>query len=300
MEALLNRGHNIHFVGGKHPTKFSDIECTLGIKRNELNTLSITDLVRSDFKDFDVLIDATSLHLAANKYQNEIPVISFTHGMGEAGPGRAVAISHDQAAKWGKNVDVVYPGIETPIFSGGRSGNNYLLFLGKLAPWKGLKYFVELCKKTNSRGIIAGPMFSNHEEYVKPLLEEIEKSILLSYVGVITGSLKDNFIKDAGALVFPTLVREAFGLVMLEAMKFGTPVLTWDIGPTREILGNGKGGYISPSITLEGLIEGVPKVLRMNRKKVYNWATKFTVNNMADSLERTLKKAISTFRHGYK
>ena len=142
----------------------------------------------------------------------------------------------------------VYNGIPMENFSfnpvpKGDDKGEYWAFMGRLNPVKGVNYAIQTALYHGKRLKIAGMKSSKSEEmyfaeYIKPYLgKQIE------YVGVV-GSEKSEFLGNARLLLAPSCCEEAFGLVIIEALACGTPVLCSKRGAFPEIVQNGQNGYL--------------------------------------------------------
>lgn len=161
-----------------------------------------------------------------------------------------IAISHDQARRaHGVEVNaVIHHGIDLEHFPVGSGDGGYLLFLGRLSPDKGVHIAVQVARRTGLPLLVAAPCRSAAEkEYfehaVAPLMGgEIE------YVGEASGLDKVELLGGARALLNPIQWPEPFGLVMIEAMACGTPVIATPIGSVPEIVQHGTTGFIAASV----------------------------------------------------
>jgi len=130
-----------------------------------------------------------------------------------------------------------------------RSGD-YLAFLGRLAPEKGLERAIEIAIRTGSKLKIAARVLPEERAYyaetIAPALERA--GALAELVGEVGGAKKEAFLRGARALLFPIDWPEPFGLVMIEALSAGTPVVAWRNGSVEEIIANGLTGFVVDDI----------------------------------------------------
>ncbi|MDT5143704.1 MAG: hypothetical protein QOI79_3067 [Mycobacterium sp.] len=157
-----------------------------------------------------------------------------------------VAISHDQAAHAPEiAVDrVIHHGLDPDEYPIGRGGGDYLLFLGRMTPDKGVREAVLAARAANERLVIAAKSREPAEqayfaEQVMPLLADN-----IDVVGEVTGDAKLALLGAAKALVNPIQWAEPFGLVMIEAMACGTPVIACPNGAAPEIVDTGSTGFL--------------------------------------------------------
>ena len=123
----------------------------------------------------------------------------------------------------------VYNGIDLNEYQFSDVKEDYLLFLGLLNWHKGINYAIDVAEKTNQKLIIAGPIF-NWTYYTKEIEPRIKNNPNIQYVGEVGGQQKQDLLKKAKCFLFPTSWEEPFGLVMIEAMACGTPVLAFPNG----------------------------------------------------------------------
>jgi glycosyltransferase involved in cell wall biosynthesis len=129
----------------------------------------------------------------------------------------------------------VYNGLNPDDFDFSERKQDYLLFLGVLGWHKGIHHALEIAENTKQKLIVAGPV---HEEefYRNYVLPRIQKNNQIVYVGEVFGKRKIDLLKNAKCVLFPTECPEAFGLVLVEAMICGTPVLGLANGAVPDVM----------------------------------------------------------------
>jgi glycosyltransferase involved in cell wall biosynthesis len=144
----------------------------------------------------------------------------------------------DESLNWQRTI---YNGLPPDLYSLQRQPDDYCAFLGRLAPSKGPDKAIDLAIAANVPLKLAGPIQQPYfDEVIAPRL----KAGQIEYVGEIDDAGKQSFLGNARALLFPTQVKEAFGLVMIEAMACGTPVVAFDRGAPKEIVTGGITGFV--------------------------------------------------------
>jgi len=156
---------------------------------------------------------------------------------------------------------VVYNGLDLaePIFR--EQKEDYLLFLGRLDAAKGADVAARLAAELDLPLVMAGrkePGF--FEERVAPYLDGKKRR----YVGEIDGRPKWELYAGARALLFPIQWEEPFGLVVIEALACGTPVLATRRGSVPELLVEGESGVIVPSGDFDALADGVAAAMALD------------------------------------
>jgi glycosyltransferase involved in cell wall biosynthesis len=199
----------------------------------------------------------------------DVPLASISRSQARAQPdGHWVAcVPH------GLPKDLLRP-VESPRL-------DYLAFLGRVSPEKGPDRAVEIAQRTGHRLRMAAKVDRNDQvfwdEHVRPLVESDDR---IEFVGEINEADKREFLGHASALLFPIDWPEPFGLVMIEAMACGTPVIAYDRGSVREILEDGVTGRIVTS--LDEAVAAVREVERLDRRRIRaRFEDRFTAERMA-------------------
>ncbi|MDT3428366.1 glycosyltransferase involved in cell wall biosynthesis [Paenibacillus forsythiae] len=112
---------------------------------------------------------------------------------------------------------------------------DFLLFMGRIVREKGVLQAMDLAEMTGQRLVIAGPIH-DEEMFIQEVTPRLNRNSLLQYVGPVGGRVRQDLLKYARCLLFPIQWEEPFGLVLIEAMACGTPVLAMAKGAVPEIL----------------------------------------------------------------
>jgi len=177
-----------------------------------------------------------------------------------------VAISHDQASHAPEiTVDrVIHHGLDPDEYPPGRGDGNYLLFLGRMTPDKGVREAVLAARAAGEPLIIAAKNREPAErayfaEQIAPLLTDD-----VHLTGEVTGDAKLALLGAAKALLNPIQWAEPFGLVMIEAMACGTPVIACPKGAAPEIVDTGRTGFLCSDPA--ELVAAIHRVDELNRE----------------------------------
>jgi len=207
-------------------------------------------------RDVDLVHDHSLLGPIISDHYTELPVVTTIHGElnGElrdiyervAPKVSVVAVSHAQRkpAPELRVARVIHHGIDANDFPVGDGSGGYLLFLGRLSPDKGAGRAIDVARKADVPLLLAGKMREPWErDYfearVAPFLSE-----QIQYLGEVGHERKLELLAGARALVFPIRWNEPFGLVMLEALACGTPVLAFPEGAAPEVVDHGRTGFL--------------------------------------------------------
>jgi glycosyltransferase involved in cell wall biosynthesis len=211
-------------------------------------------------QNMDIVQDNTIVGPLYSGRFESLPVVTTNHGpfddnfaamyRGAAGRVAIVAISEHQASTASTvPVDaVIHHGVDPEAFPFGRGDAGYLLFLGRMTPEKGAREAALAAREAGVRLLIAAKLrepaeHAYFDEHVRPLLgADIE------YVGEVRRDDKLALLAGAQALLNPIQWPEPFGLVMIEALACGTPVLAFPSGAAPEIVRHTETGFLCPDL----------------------------------------------------
>lgn len=138
----------------------------------------------------------------------------------------------------------IYHGLPTDLYHVQPSKGEYLAFLGRISPEKRVDHAIAVAKKAGMPLKIAAKVDPADEEYYSTIARPLMDHPLVEYVGEIADHEKQEFLGGAHALVFTIDWPEPFGLVMIEAMACGTPVVAYRRGSVPEVIDEGITGFI--------------------------------------------------------
>ena len=160
-------------------------------------------------------------------------------------------------------INTVYHGLPENMYRAGDGKGNYLAFLGRISPEKRPDRAIEIAKRTGIPLKIAAKVDKADEEYFEKKIKHLLDHPLIEYIGEIGDHQKEEFLGNALALLFPIDWPEPFGMVMIEAMACGTPVIGFRRGSVPEVIVDGKNGFIAQ--TKEDMINAIQKITDVNR-----------------------------------
>jgi glycosyltransferase involved in cell wall biosynthesis len=167
-------------------------------------------------------------------------------------------------ANW---VATVPHGIPASLYRGNpEPKGDYLAFLGRISPEKRPDRAIAIARATGMRLKIAAKVDSTEVAYFRNEIEPLMDDPLVTFVGEIDDTQKEAFLGNAAALLFPIDWPEPFGLVMIEAMACGTPVIAWNRGSVPEVLQDGISGFIVGD--LDEAIAAVRRLPQLDRRIV--------------------------------
>jgi len=184
-----------------------------------------------------------------------------------------------------------------------RGERGYLAFLGRIAPEKGPEVAIRVARQARMPLRIAAKVDAANQVYFETVIRPMLDDPLIDFVGEIGADSKPEFLANALALLFPIRWPEPFGLVMIEAMACGTPVIGWERGSVPEVIEPGVSGLIVRSD--REALEAIDRVARLDRRAVRAaFERRFTAQRMAQAYvnvyERLLAapRAVARGRHG--
>lgn len=141
----------------------------------------------------------------------------------------------------------IHHGIDLSLYPLQERKREYLSFLGRIAPAKGTHLAIEIAKKAGIPLKIAGEVQPIYRSYWEATVKPMVDGKFIEYVGEVGMEEKIELLSQSLAMVFPVQWDEPFGLVMIEAMACGTPVLALPGGSVREVVKDGVNGYVRES-----------------------------------------------------
>jgi glycosyltransferase involved in cell wall biosynthesis len=150
-------------------------------------------------------------------------------------------------------------------FSLGTGAGGYLAFLGRTSPEKGLDQAIEIAKCAGIPLKIAAKIDRVDVQYFENVIKPLLDHPLVEFIGEIGNAEKNAFLGNAAALLFPINWREPFGLVMIEAMACGTPVIAYPLGSVPEVIQEGATGFIVPDF--KSAVEAIKRIGEIDRRK---------------------------------
>ncbi|HEY1259056.1 MAG TPA: glycosyltransferase family 4 protein [Stellaceae bacterium] len=166
------------------------------------------------------------------------------------------------------------------VYALGRGDGGYLAFIGRISPEKRPDRAIEIARRAGLPLTIAAKVDKVDRDYYKAEIEPLLKDPLIEFIGEISEDEKCAFLGDAMALLFPIDWPEPFGLVMIEAMANGTPVIAFRRGSVPEIVEPGITGFIVDSI--DEAVAAIPAAKALDRRAIRRRALdRFSVERMA-------------------
>ncbi|BAZ82059.1 glycosyltransferase family 4 protein [Sphaerospermopsis kisseleviana CS-549] len=167
----------------------------------------------------------------------------------------------------------------------------YLAFVGRISPEKGTHLAIQIAKKTGWQLKIAGKIDRVDIEYFEQEIKPQIDGKQIQYLGEANHAEKNTIMGSAYATLFPITWREPFGLVMVESMASGTPVIAMRMGSTPEVIADRETGFLCNNI--QECIEAIEQIERLNRYACRRYVEKhFSIKQMTDGYEAVYKQIL--------
>jgi len=317
-EELVRRGHNVTlFASGDSRTSAKLVPTSAAALRERFTLQEMRDvapplhlammgevLQRAD--EFDIIHSHVDYFPWAFAPFVSTPLLTTMHGrldvaywppLIERFPKTPlVSISHHQRAPlaplhphW---VGTVYNGIPVDQFPFSEQPGDYFLFLGRIAVEKRPDWSVEIAKRTGIKLKVAAKVDPYDQEYFDREIKHLFDHPLVEYLGEADEQEKRQLLAGARALLFPIDWPEPFGMVQIEALACGTPVLAMNRGSVPEVLRHGVSALIGNSV--DELVALAPYLGEIDRRACRREAElRFSSRAMAQGYEQVYRRVIA-------
>ena len=194
-----------------------------------------------------------------------------------------ISISNAQRVPWpcANWQATIYHGLPHGLFRFHPEPGGYLAFLGRASPEKRVDRAIEIAKRVGMPLKVAAKVDPADRRYFRRDIEPLLNDPHIEWLGEISDKDKDEFLGNAQALLFPIDWPEPFGLVMIESMACGTPVVAFTGGSVAEVLDDGVTGFVVNDI--EQAVEAAGRVRDLSRARCREvFEKRFTANRMAN------------------
>src|SRR5437868_4304548 len=211
-------------------------------------------------------LDLPDLAPVYNEF-TDMPVISISHSQQRPLP----------QANW---VGTVYHGLPPDSFDYQEKPEDYLLFLGRISPEKRVDRAIEIARRTGRKLKIAAKIDRVDRYYFNKHIKHLLNEPFIEFIGEVRHAEKNKLLGGATALLFPIDWPEPFGLVMIEALACGTPVIGFRCGSVPEVIDDGVTGFIVDE--LDAAVEAVRNIESISRYRCREtFDARFTASRMA-------------------
>jgi len=299
-EELVRQGHDVTlYASGDSVTSARLIAAcrrSLRLDKSCVDQLAhhirMLDLLFRDAKDFDIVhfhIDylhfpltrregirsVTTLHGRLN-----IPDLAPLYREFRDMPVVSISDSQRRPLPWIGWQATVHHGLPENLYKFQEKPDGYLAFLGRISPEKRVDRAIQIARRTGMEIKIAAKVDDTDREYFETVVEPMLKDPLTEYLGEIGDGEKGDFLGRARALLFPIDWPEPFGLVMIEAMACGTPIIAYANGSVPEVIEHGVTGFLVDDLDdAVRAVERIPTISRRRCREVFE--ERFSARRMA-------------------
>ena len=303
-EELVRRGHDVTlFASGDSvttaalrsvtpvPVRYGDV--TDGLRHAEYLQLANAQacFLAAAGGEFDIVHNHAGIEGLVLAAASRTPVLTTNHNpfvpqtqpIWDAYPWAHHGVSAASAATFPSRgaLPPIHHGIDVESFSFGRQPEGYLLFLGRFMPDKGAMRAIEAARLAGRRLVLAGKVDTADADHFTREIEPAIDGNRVTYVGEADADTKRRLLAGADALLFPIEWDEPFGLVMIEALASGTPVIGFRRASVPEIVEDGLTGFVVDDVA--AMASAIDRVAEIDRRICRREAERrFTVERMAD------------------
>jgi glycosyltransferase involved in cell wall biosynthesis len=316
-ETLVARGHEVTLFAAPGSRSAARVRSPLDVAHpDEIGSSlyesdhvacawDVIDLAAELGEAFDVVHDHSGFTAVAMADRVSAPVVHTVHGpfdqttnhfyQRHGHKARLVAISRSQAASAPTDVrvvDVVPNPIVVERWPLVLKKQDYLVWVGRMDPVKGAHRAIEAARLAGRPLVLAGPVQTGQEQYFRELVEPHIDGHMVRYVGELGGTAKQELFANAAALLMPVRWREPFGMVMVEALACGTPVIAFPEGAAAAVVIDGENGMLVADETeMAGAVERLGSIdPERCRASV---AERYDVSVAVEGYERVYRRAIA-------
>lgn len=310
-EELVRQGHDVTlFASGDSVTAAELVSCSersLRLDQRIVDPLAhhflLLEEVFARAAEFDILhFHIDYLHFPFSR-RHPTPHLTTLHGrldmpdlvplykkFGDV-PVVSISRAQRQPLPWINWQGTVYHGLPTDLYRPAAEYSDYLLFIGRISPEKRVDRAIEIARRSGMRLKVAAKVDAADHKYfktIKPLFNDSR----IECIGEVGEPEKQDLLANAYALLFPIDWPEPFGLVLIEAMACGTPVIAYPCGSVPEIVENGVNGFVVDN--LDAAVRAVADAARLNRALCRSlFEERFSVTRMAENYLRIYERLLN-------
>jgi glycosyltransferase involved in cell wall biosynthesis len=252
------------------------------------------DLIHShlDFHGFPVARRCQAPVLTTLHGRLDLPELEPVYREFAEIPLVSISDAQRQPLPWANWQATVHHGLPRDLYTFHPQQGQYLAFLGRIAPEKCPDRAIAIATRAGIPLRIAAKVDPADRDYFRERIEPLLDHPLVEYLGEITDAEKNDFLGDACALLAPFDWPEPFGLVFIEALACGTPVLAYGRGSVPEIIDDGSTGYICNH--LDEFTTAVEQVSLLDRRRCREaFEVRFTVERMVQDYLEVYEQIVS-------
>jgi glycosyltransferase involved in cell wall biosynthesis len=315
-EELVRQGHDVTlFASGDSVTQARlvavrprslrlDKECrdelphlTLQLER-VIQSSADFDLVHwhTDFLGFPLMRRMTTPNVSTLHGRLDLPDLVPLYRQFDDIPVVSISDAQRQPLPWINWQGTVYHGMPKDLLHFCPNRGDYLAFLGRISLEKRVDRAIEIAQRAGMPLKIAAKISNaDYPYYVEEIKPLIESSSLVEFLGEIDEKDKQEFLGNAYSMLFPIDWPEPFGIVMIESMAVGTPIIAFPGGSVSEVMVEGQSGYVVTD--LDQAVRAVEKIAQLDRHKCRAvFEERYTDKHMADAYLKIYARLIQEHR----
>jgi glycosyltransferase involved in cell wall biosynthesis len=317
-EELVRQGHDITlFASGDSVTKARLVACSKHSLRLDSQCIDqlahhvvLLEQVFKHVHEFDVIHFHTDyLHYPLSR-REKVTQLTTLHGRLDLPdlvplyreypemPVVSISDSQREPLPWIHWLATVHHGLPEDLYTFEEEPGKYLAFLGRICPEKRVDRAIDIAKRVGLPLKIAAKVDPADKEYFESQIKRLLDHSLVEYVGEISECEKNGFLGNAYAMLFPIDWPEPFGLVMVEAMACGTPVIAYRGGSVSEVMVQGVTGFIVDDE--EEAVKAVGQIPTLERRRCREvFEERFSVARMARDYLRLYEQLLDCHGAGW-
>jgi glycosyltransferase involved in cell wall biosynthesis len=250
-----------------------------------------------DYFGYPMLLRLPTPSLTTLHGRLDLPELPALYGVYDDVPVVSISNSQRFPLPQPNYVATIHHGLPKDLLAKGPGTGGYLGFLGRISPEKAPDAAVRIAAKAGMPLKIAAKVDKVDIAYYKTTIEPLLSQGDVEFVGEIGEHQKSEFLGNAAALLFPIAWREPFGLVMIEAMACGTPVIAYNNGSVPEVLEDGVTGFIVENE--QQAVDAVAKIGMLDRDRIRaEFDRRFTAHHMAQNYLKLYARLAKAERTG--
>jgi glycosyltransferase involved in cell wall biosynthesis len=287
-EALVSLGHDVTlFASGDSVTNARLVPvCRKALRLDPdcvdpvVHHVLMMEEVFSQAGDFDLIHSHVDyLHFSLSR-RERTPCITTLHGRLDLSdlaplyknfcdlPLVSISDAQREPLPWVNWQGTVHHGLPAKSLAFCEGSGKYLAFLGRISPEKGVDQAIEIAIRSCVPLKIAAKVDRHDQDYFEKKIRPVLDHPLIEFIGEIGYAEKNDFLGNAAALLFPINWPEPFGLVMIEAMACGTPVIAYPFGSVPEIIQDGLTGFLVHNIgSAVNAVNRIGEIDRLNCRR---------------------------------
>jgi glycosyltransferase involved in cell wall biosynthesis len=317
-EALVRQGHQVTlFASGDSVTQARlvaacpralrlDDQCVdqlaHGIVQLEqvFQQASAFDLIHFhiDYLHFPLALRQRTPHVTTLHGRLDIPDLVPLYQAFPSIPVVSISDAQRTPLPWLQWQGTVYHGLPEDLYTFRDTPGPYLAFLGRVSPEKGLEQAIAIARQVGMPLKIVAKVAPADQAYFQEVIRPLLDHPLVEYLGEMGEGEKNAFLGQAYALLFPIEWPEPFGLVMIEALACGTPVIAYRRGSVLEVLEDGVTGWIVEG--LEEAVQAVKRVPLLSRSRCRQvFEERFSASRMVQDYVKLYRQLLATAGRSY-